>query len=66
MASQCISDKNKSRLCIILMKNDTINYYYPVLKQVSVIYNASNDVILNHISLRCIKTTELNIPTAMK
>jgi len=32
MASQCISDKNKSRLCIILMKNETINDYYSVIK----------------------------------
>jgi hypothetical protein len=32
MASQCFSDKNKPKLYIILMKNETINYYYSGLK----------------------------------
>ena len=32
MAFQCISDKNKPRLCIILMKNETINNYSSMLK----------------------------------
>jgi hypothetical protein len=52
------------------MYNFNENWDYKLLllsvknKRVNVIYSASNDVMLNHISLPCIKTTELNIPTA--
>jgi hypothetical protein len=58
MTSQCSGNKNKPSLFVYNFNEKWDNQCFFVNvknKCVSLIYNASNDVMLNHISLPCIK-----------